>query len=74
MTVKIKDEAKSLIDQLDDVHVKEMLDFMRWLRDRKEWEATHELMSIEGFEKKYEEGLTALNRGDRILLGQIENG
>ncbi|MCK5833054.1 hypothetical protein KAH81_05210 [bacterium] len=73
MSVELKEEAKSLIDQLDDIYVREMMDFMLWLKDRKEWEATYEIMSITGAESKFREGLSALDKGDKILLTQFEN-
>ena len=73
MSVALKEEAKSLIDQLDDIYVREMMDFMLWLKDRKEWEATYEIMSITGAENKFKEGLSALDNGDRVTLTQFGN-
>lgn len=68
MSVAVKEEAKSLIDQLDDIYVREIMDFMLWLKDQKEWEATYEIMSIPGADSKFIEGLNSLENGDRVLL------
>jgi len=42
MSIEIKEKAKSIINELDDVDVRYIIDFMLWLKDRREWEATRE--------------------------------
>lgn len=71
MSIEIKEKAKSIIDELDDGNVREIIDFMLWLKDRREWEATREIMSIPGAQEKIEKGLADLEKGKTTLLRDL---
>ncbi|MBE0479296.1 hypothetical protein IBX65_09330 [Candidatus Aerophobetes bacterium] len=55
MGVNIKEKAKQVIDRLSEGRVKLILDFIEYLNEREEWEATEELLKDKGIVEAYRE-------------------
>ena len=46
--VKIKEKAKQIIDRLSEARVRLILDFIEYLNEKEEWEATKEILEDRG--------------------------
>lgn len=51
-----KEKAKEVLESLPEDKIKTALDFLKYLEDRDEWEATYEIMADKKIMKDIEEG------------------
>lgn len=62
-TVKLRQEAKSLIDVMSGAQLRVASEFLAFIKDRPTDAATLELLTIPGFEASYTRGIRDLKAG-----------
>ncbi|MGL5032304.1 MAG: hypothetical protein ACRC6M_00710 [Microcystaceae cyanobacterium] len=61
-------QAQVYLDQLSEDKLKVAVDFLGYLQQKEEWEATEELLNIPGFEQELLEAEEELKRGDVVCF------
>lgn len=64
MSIKaVKEKAKEVIDRLSEERVRLILDFIEYLNEKEEWEATEELLRDKNIVEAYREAKKDLKEG-----------
>jgi len=67
----LKREAKQKIDLLSDDKLKVAFDFLSYLGEREEWEATEELLQIPNLLEEYRRAKAEIKAGQTVKWGEI---
>lgn len=70
-TSALKKEAKQKIDQLSDDKLKIAFDFLSYLVEREEWEASEELLQIPNLLEEYRKAKTEIKAGQTVKWSRI---
>lgn len=70
-TLTLKKEAKQKIDQLSDDKLKVAFDFLSYLEEKEEWEATEELSQIPNLLEEYRQAKSKIKAGQTIKWSEI---
>jgi hypothetical protein len=67
----LKREAKQKIDLLSDDKLKVAFDFLNYLEEREEWEATEELLQIPNLLEEYRRVKAEIKAGQTVKWSEI---
>jgi hypothetical protein len=67
----LKREAKQKIDLLSDDKLKVAFDFLNYLEEREEWEATEELLQIPNLLEEYRRAKAEIKAGQTVKWSEI---
>ena len=68
---ELLEQANVHLKQLSDDKLKFAIDFLEYLQQKEEYEATEELLSIPGFEQEFLEAEQEIERGEIVSLESI---
>lgn len=68
---ELLEQANVHLKQLSDNKLKFAIDFLEYLQQKEEYEATEELLSIPGFEQELLEAEKEIERGEIVSLESI---
>ena len=72
MDIAIKKKAKEAIETLSDTKARVALDFINYLREREEWDATAELLSDKKLLMDYKAAREEIKKGNTIKWKDIK--
>jgi plastocyanin len=72
MNIAVKEKAKEAIETLSDKKARVALDFIDYLREREDWEATYELISDKKLLMDYKAAKVEIKKGDTVRWKAIK--
>ena len=72
MNIAVKEKAKEAIEALSDKKARVALDFIDYLREREDWEATYELISDKKLLMDYKAAKAEIKKGDTVRWKAIK--
>ena len=72
MGIAIKKKVKEAVETLSDKKARVALDFINYLREREEWEATAELLSDEKLLMDYKAAREEIKKGNTVKWKNIK--
>ena len=72
MNITVKEKAKEAIETLSDKKARVALDFIDYLREREEWEATAELLSDKKLLMDYKAAKEEIKKGNKVKWETIK--